>query len=430
MARILVVGINYAPENIGTGKYSSEMCEWLAARGHQVRVITAPPYYPAWKIWKGFSAYAWKREQRNGVELIRCPLWVPSKPSGLTRLLHLASFGTSSLPALLASVAWKPDLVLNIAPTLASAPGAWLTAKLARAKCWLHIQDFELDAALEMGIVNAGPAKRFAAACERWLLGAFDRVSTISEKMQTRLGEKGVLEARQVAFPNWANIASITPLRTPSRYRSQLGVPEGAVVALYSGNMGLKQGLDVLGDAARALSDQDCAKRVSIHFVFGGEGPARELLEQSCHGLGNVHFLGLQPVERLNDWLGLADIHLLPQRADVADLVMPSKLTGMLASGRPVLATAYPETGVANALVESGVVTPPGDVSAFVTALGRLAESTSLRTALGENARKQAVTTLSRDSILALFEQHVSELLGTANAAGTASKIQTTQDQV
>jgi colanic acid biosynthesis glycosyl transferase WcaI len=164
--------------------------------------------------------------------------------------------------------------------------------------------------------------------------------------------------------------------------------------------MGLKQGLELLGETARDISGSD----PGICFVFGGEGPAREQLEALCAGLPNVRFLGLQPSERLNDWLGLADVHLLPQRADVADLVMPSKMTGMLASGRPVLATALSETGVANALQQSGIVVPPGDRAAFVAALRELALNSELRKRLGAAARAQAESTLARDGILLAFE--------------------------
>jgi len=407
MSRILVTGINFAPEPVGTGKYTGELCAWLAARGHDVRVVTAPPYYPAWQVWKGHRTRWFRRERWNDVEVIRCPTWVPRKPRGATRLLHLASFGITSLLALLWSLAWRPQLVINIAPTLASAPGAWLLARLSGARCWLHIQDFEVDAALDMGIVDAGPLRRCALAAERWLMRRFDRVSTISERMRDRLGAKGVEQGRQVLFPNWVDTHAIAPLTKPSPYRAELGIPVDAVVALYSGNMGLKQGLELLADAARALADDP-----GLYFVFGGEGPARATLESACAQLPNVRFLDLQPTERLNDWLGLADIHLLPQRADVADLVMPSKLTGMLASGRAILATALPGTGVAQALQTSGIVTPPGDSAAFVSALAALAGDNTRRQHLGAAARLQAEATLSREAVLLAFEQHLNTLLG------------------
>jgi len=420
MSRILVTGINYAPENIGTGKYTAELCEWLASHGHQVRVVTAPPYYPAWKVWAGHRRFWFARECRDNVDVIRCPIWVPARPRGLTRMLHLGSFALTSFLAFVHAIAWRPKVVLTIAPTLASAPGAWLLAKLTAARSWLHIQDFEVDAAMDMGIVDAGPLKRLALAAERWLLCRFDRVSTISPKMLERLTQKGVSLRCQLSFPNWVDTDAIQPLDVPSAYRGELGIPDSAIVALYSGNMGLKQGLELLGDAAHRLSDLS-----QLYFVFGGEGPAREALECACSHLPNVRFLSLQPIERLRDWLGLADVHLLPQRADVADLVMPSKLTGMLASGRAVLATALPDTGVALALTDSGVVTPPGDVDAFAAALRILATDGQQRQALGLAARRQALATLSREAILGAFHNDLERLLGgAATKDGLPQKLQ------
>lgn len=395
MSRILVVGINYAPENIGIGKYTGEMCEWLAAQGHDVRMVTAPPYYPAWSVWPEYRGRGFHREQRNGVEVLRGPIWVPAQPRGVTRMLHLASFAVTSAVNLAASLLWRPELVMNIAPALSSAPAAWAYARMTSAKAWLHVQDFEVDAAMDMGIVEAGPLKRVVLAVERWLLRRFDVVSSISPKMLERLSDKGVPGDRIVSFPNWADIDAILPLQRPSPYRAELGIPDDAVVALYSGNMGLKQGLELVGKAAHALADEP-----GFHFVLGGQGPGRAELERQCQGLPNVHFLGLQPSERLSDWLGLADIHLLPQRADVADLVMPSKLTGMLASGRPTVATAAPGTGVAVALQDRGVVTPPGDAVRFAGALRQLARNPGERTHLGAAARAFAESTLSRHSVL------------------------------
>jgi len=405
VARILVTGINYAPERIGAGKYTTELCEWLVQAGHQVRVVTAPPYYPAWKVDPPYESGRWKVEHIAGVEVLRCPLWVPAQPSGLKRLLHLASFAASSLPALLYSTAFRPDIVISIAPSLMNAPGAWLAARLSRGKCWLHIQDFEVGAALDMGLLKGKSLARAALAIERWLFARFDRVSTISENMLALLHRKGVPASRAVLLPNWADISQIRPLTAPSPYRAELGIPEKAIVALYSGNMNLKQGLEVLGACAKQLAgDPD------IYFVFGGNGPGREALEQECKGMPNVRFLDLQPSERLSDWLGLADIHLLPQRADVADLVMPSKLTGMLASGRVTLATAMPDTALALALRHSGIVTPPGDASALSHALRELAADAPKRVQLGKAARLQAETTLARDRILGRFNEQLAAL--------------------
>ena len=216
---------------------------------------------------------------------------------------------------------------------------------------------------------------------------------------------KGVDAECRVSFPNWADIDTVRPLETASPYRAELGIPDDAVVALYSGNMGLKQGLEILGEAAGRLSDEK-----NLYFVFGGEGPGRDALQDACGGLPSVRFLGLQPTERMRDWLGLANIHLLPQRADVADLVMPSKLTGMLASGRAVLATALPGTGVAHAIAGCGIATPPGEPEQFSAALQMLAADRELREHFACNARQRAECELDRDVILSRIEARIAAL--------------------
>src|SRR6266481_461044 len=113
--RILIYGINFHPEPTGVGKYTGEMAEWLAARGHAVRVVTAPPHYPHWKVSNNFWPWRYRREQcisagRCGgtLEVLRCPLWVPCAPRGWRRILHLASFALTTVPPMLAQIFWQP----------------------------------------------------------------------------------------------------------------------------------------------------------------------------------------------------------------------------------------------------------------------------------------------------------------------------------
>jgi len=159
--KILIYGVNYAPELTGIGKYTGEMSEWLAEQGHDVRVVTAPPYYPEWKVSNAYASGFYRKEQVNGVEVYRCPLYVPAKPSGMKRIVHLASFALSSLPIMLKQVFWKPDVVMVIEPPLFCAPTAWTVARLSGGKCWLHIQDFEVDAAFELGIIPFSGLRKF-----------------------------------------------------------------------------------------------------------------------------------------------------------------------------------------------------------------------------------------------------------------------------
>ena len=111
--RILLYGINFAPEPVGIGKYTGELATWLGKQGRPVSVITAQPYFPSWRIGNGNKTVKnrYSFEYLSGAVVRRCPLWVPRRPSGITRLLHLASFALTSLPVLLAQRRWRPDVV-------------------------------------------------------------------------------------------------------------------------------------------------------------------------------------------------------------------------------------------------------------------------------------------------------------------------------
>lgn len=400
--RILIYGINYSPELTGIGKYTGEMAEFLARHGHDVRVVTAPPYYPEWRIPEGYSSNRYVREDLNGVQVVRSPLWVPSRPSGLARLAHLLSFALASAPALWLQCRWKPDVVWVATPTLFCAPSVLALARVSGARSWLHVQDFELDAAFEMELLKGKKLRKWLTELERRLLHRFDRVSTISGRMLALARSKGIDAERLVLFPNWVDTCAIRPLSAPSPYRQELGIALGTTVVLYSGNMGRKQGLEILASVARLLSEEE-----NLAFVFCGDGAGKAELVEACRDLENVHFLALQPAQRLGHLLGLADIHLLPQRADAADLVMPSKLTGMLASGRAVIATAAAGTELASVVqdrAKCGLVVPPENVTALADAVRSLAADQERRKAMGENGRRYAEAELGRKQVLLNFE--------------------------
>jgi colanic acid biosynthesis glycosyl transferase WcaI len=417
--KILIYGINFAPELTGIGKYTGEMAERLSAVGHQVHVVTALPYYPKWRVWEGYVWWRYRREYhlsflptqsnqsgdtvgyRTRIDVFRCPLWVPRKQSGLKRLLHLTSFALSSLPVMLGQIFWRPDVVFAVEPPLFCAPQAWLCGRLSGAKVWLHIQDFEVDAAFGLGLLPSF-FRNVVGTLGRWLMRRFDRVSTISKCMCERLSNKGVDVAKQVFFPNWVDTQLIFPLEHTSPMRQELGIAPEAIVLLYSGNMGEKQGLEIVIACAQRLAGQR-----ELVFVLCGDGAAYPRLRKMSVGLQNIFWLSLQPFDRLNDLLNLADIHLLPQRGDAADLVMPSKLTGMLASGRPVVATAVPGTQVAAVVETCGIVTKPENAEEFEKAILALAGSREMRVRLGSAAREYAVCNLGREEVLALFEQNL-----------------------
>ncbi len=419
--RLLLYGINYIPELTGVGKYTGEMAEWLAAQGHEVRVVTAPPYYPAWKVGIGFSAWYYRSEYLKGVKVWRCPLWVPRQPSGLKRLLHLASFAVSSLPLTLwQGLFWQPDVVLVVEPAFFCVVGALLASRLSGAKAWLHIQDFEIDAGFDMGLLpSSGFLRSIAMQLEHWLMDRFDRISTISEFMVERLRTKHIHASKCVYFPNWVDTETVYPLQGPNPLREELEIMPDAFVALYSGSMGEKQGLEILIEAAHLL----VADYPKLLFVLCGEGPAKKRLVELAQGMPNVRFLNLQPLERLNALLNIANVHLLSQLSNAADLVMPSKLKAMCASGRPVIATADCDTQVARVVQKCGIAVPPENVTTFANAIVYLATNPEECTRLGKAARQFAVTHWHQEKVLQQLEQ---KLVGLCFPLSRKSTVETT----
>jgi len=416
--RLLILSLNFAPEAVGIGKYSGELAQWLAQRGHTVTVLCAPPYYPQWRIQAPYRN-RFQTDLQQGVVIQRAPLWVPRRPTTARRLLHLVSFSITVLALLLAQLRRPPDRLVVVAPAFFSALPALLFAALCRWRnkplgTLLHIQDFELDAAYGLGLLRNRRLRTLAAGLERTILRRFDAVSTISPSMTQVLRQKGVDPSAIRLFPNWVDCnlyqsCAVGPDTTQlQEFRRELGIPNDAVVALYAGSMNRKQGIEILAQVARALSDNS-----SLWWLFCGEGPSRPALEQGCDGLAQVRFLPLQPEVRFRLLLQLADLHLLPQQAGAADLVMPSKLLAMLASGRPVVATAEPGTNLAKALQSDpagGVVTPPGDTKRLAEAVAQLAGDPARRAQLGQAAQRQAQRRWQRDRVLMRFERDLLRL--------------------
>lgn len=404
--KVLIVGLNYAPEPIGIGPYTTGLAEWLAANGHDVEVVAGRPYYPQWLVYPGFGGFGWRRTEEAGVGITRCWHYVPHVPGGAKRILHHLTFMLTALPASLwCAMRVRPDAVLCVAPSIMSAFPARLAAWLGGAKLWLHIQDFEVEAAFATGMVKGQRLARALIATERAVLRMADVVSSISPQMVARLIAKGVAPGDAYELRNWAN--ALPGESTGPGFREEWDLGSRQVI-LYSGNIARKQGAGLIVDAARRLAARD-----DLVFVICGEGPELARLKEQADGLGNVRFHPLQPAARLMELLELAAIHLLPQVDAAADLVLPSKLTNMLLSGRPVIATALPGTGLYDEVEGCGLAIPPGDADGLAAAIARLADDPATTAAMGEAARSRAAQRWSREAILTAFERRLGRLVAT-----------------
>ncbi|MEO6389327.1 MAG: WcaI family glycosyltransferase [Croceibacterium sp.] len=396
--KFLFLGLNYAPEPVGIGPYTSGLAEALVARGHQVTVIAGKPYYPQWRLYDGYADDAGPQVE-HGVSVTRVAHYIPPEPTGLKRLAHLFSFALSAYAKTVRAARGKPDMVFTVAPSLMAVPVAARAARVAGVPLWVHVQDFEVEASFATGLLgeNSIPG-RLARGVENRLLGMADVASSISPQMCARLAAKGVAPERVYELRNWSNPKLDHAAADDSAYRREWGLGTRKV-ALYAGNIANKQGLDTVIDAARHLAARD-----DIVFVICGEGPNRAKLEGLAGTLGNVQFHGLQPEARMADFLSLAAVHLLPQIVGAADLVLPSKLTNMLASGRPVVATATAGTGLYDEVDGCGLVTAPGDAAAMAGAIAHLVDYPALHIKTSAAARQRAQVRWSRDAIIDRME--------------------------
>jgi colanic acid biosynthesis glycosyl transferase WcaI len=278
----------------------------------------------------------------------------------------------------------------------------WL-ANRQRIPLVLHFQDLQLDAARNLGILPSQKLFALLEHLERFLITQAAAVTTISRGMSARLVEKGSPAARVHLLPNWADLGHIQPIPRQNFIRRQLGI-SSKIIVLYAGNMGEKQGLEIILESAGLTS-----KRQDIRYLLVGEGAAKAKLATLARnkGLDNIIFLPLQSEQDLPFLLSSGDIHLVVQKQQAADLVMPSKLGNIMAAGRPFIATALPDTelGQVTQVSAAGLLVPPEDHQSLTRAILKLANDADLRQDMGMKARQYAEARLDRDTILPRFEK-------------------------
>ena len=320
-----------------------------------------------------------------------------------------------------------PGLVaVPVGPVLGRGPGGLPPAAIGadpgapgpapKGPLIFHVQDLQLDAARELAIIRQPVLFALLERLERFLFTRAQAVTTISRAMAARIRDKGTPPERLHLLPNWADLEDITPGSRRNALRRELGL-NAEIMVLYAGNMGEKQGLEVILDAAAITRYNQ-----TIRYVLVGEGAARQRLMDRAQRLAleTVSFWPLQARDRFPLLLNAADIHLVVQKGQASDLVMPSKLGNILAAGRPFIATARPETELGRVTTESqaGLLTPPEDAGALAQAIVHLAQDESARRKMGRKARQFAEARLGRDRIMAAWERLLYGLVNQARRDG------------
>lgn len=343
--RVLLVSTNYAPEHAGIAPYATLTAEHLAASGADVDVLAGMPHYPGWRVHADYRGRWRMVESRGGVRVHRRRSFVPTRQTALLRAAYEAGFlahGSIRPPAA------RPDLVLSQMPTLAGGVIGGRIARRHRVPHVVVVQDLMSAAAAQSGIRGGGRVASVVAGVESRILRTAALIGVVHESFVDRVTAMGVPGTRVRVVPNWSHVTP--PAGDRRAVRARLGWRDEEFVLLHAGNMGLKQGLEILVETAR-IAHRDTPR---LRIVLMGDGSQRRHLEHLAADLPNLRFLPPAAHADFPDVLAAADVLALTQRASVGDMSLPSKLTSYFASGRPTVASVASQGGTAREVRRSG----------------------------------------------------------------------------
>lgn len=405
--KITVWGINYAPEPTGIAPYNTDLCNYLQERGHEVRMVTGFPYYPTWQKSKKDQHSLYRREEQSGVEVHRCWQYVPKQPKALSRIFHEATFILTSFLRLLFLP--RPDLLIVMSPPLPLGPAAWLLGLLKRCPFLFHVQDMQPDAAVSLGLLQPGALTRLLYRIEHFTYSKAAVVSGITQGMLDMFTQKGVPQNKQLLWPNWIigdRKKESVPELPPGSFRRKEKIGNREFLVVYSGNLGKKQGLDIVLDAAETLARRAAT---TVTFVIAGEGAAagdlrRQIEEKNLP----VRLLPLQDEPMFQAMLQDADLCLVTQMKGSGALFFPSKLITILSAGRPVVTVADEISELAKAVQDGGFGRNvlPGESHALAAAIAALAADRNSLPALGY-AGREWIQRFARENVLEMFALYI-----------------------
>jgi colanic acid biosynthesis glycosyl transferase WcaI len=382
--RVIVWGINYAPEFTGIAPHSVALCEFLLGQGHDVEMVTSFAYYPTWEKRPEDRGRLYRTDLVNRVPVHRCWHFVPARVSALKRIFHEGSFVfTSTVRALFLR---RPDVFVVVSPPLLLGVAGWLVGKLRRAPFVFHVQDMQPDAAVGLGMLKKSWFTRALYGLEAFAYRHAARVSGITRGMLTAFKSKGVAESKLIYFPNAIDLKGEGSPRQRGEFRQRHHFADDEFLAAYAGNLGVKQGLEVLLETATLLRDQ------RIRFLVCGDGAQRDALAARAREmkLPNFTMLPLQAGPDYHALLVDADVCFITQQAGAGNSFFPSKLLGLLAESKPVVTVAAPECELALSLREGnfGVNVPPGQPRELAAVLDALAKDPQRLAEFGAAGRR------------------------------------------
>ncbi|WP_419850636.1 glycosyltransferase family 4 protein [Candidatus Poriferisocius sp.] len=386
---ILVLCPHYAPDTAPTGEVMTAICQQWTARGHRVEIVTSLPWYRDHAVANGWTGRLVRTQQEPWGRIRR---WHPF-PSNKGRLVARAA-GFAGFTALAGTdavvAAGRCDVVFAMSPPITLGAAGWAAAWRGRAPLVFNVQDVFPDAAVEAGVMRNARVAAAASRLERWMYRRAAAVTVLSEGMAVNVRAKldsGVDPAKVVVIPNTADASRISPADRRNPYRAQLGLDSAdSTVVMYAGNLGHSQPLELVVAAAERFADQG---RADVQFVVNGDGVARSTVAAAAERLNNLHLVGWQPPERLEEVLAAADLHLVLLRAGLGASSVPSKVYSVMAAGRPVLASVDRGSEVERLLAVSGAgrTVDPDDADAFCSALAEMVADPEALVEMGRRGR-------------------------------------------
>lgn len=404
----MLIGYNFSPEPTGIGKYSGEMIHWLVNNGYDCTVLTTYPYYPYWKVQEPYykKRFWYLKETQSfssggKITIYRCPMYVPVNPTGMKRMLLDVSFMVTAFLQLLKLFFHKKyDTIITVVPSFQFGLLGYFYKFFRKTKTVYHIQDMQIEAAEDLNMIKSKRVIKLLYKVEHFILKNTDVVSSISEKMVSKIAVKAKKDV--VLFPNWTDTTFFSPLDNKDQLKVEFGFLPTDKIVLYSGAIGEKQGLESIIYAAETFKEDS-----DIKFLICGSGPYKEKLQNLADSkyLKNVIFFPLQPMEKFNQFLNMADVHLVIQKAKASDLVMPSKLTTILSVGGLALITSNSDSGLYQLVdkYKMGILINADDQNSLNEGI-RQALTAKDSVALMRSARNYAENFLEINNVMKTFE--------------------------
>ncbi len=406
--RIVVLGPHFEPDTAPTGRVLTRLVHELAARGHELHVVAALPWYRQHAVEPGWTGRLVRRERVPWGSIRRVhPFPGHDRRNLLRRAVGFGGFSLLAGCSGLIAGGWfrRHDAVIAMSPPLTMGITGRLVAWSHRAALVFNVQDIFPDAAVETGAISNRQVIAAASWLERLSYRSADAITVLSDDLAANVvGKLPAARSHRVrTIPNFVDTDALRPADRLTNYRRELGIGDEPVL-LYAGNVGYSQSLELLVETAR--------RRPDVTVLINGDGSARPELERVAARLANVRFAGYVPEDRLGEVLATGDIHAVPLRRGLARVSVPSKIYSILAAGRPVVAAIDEGTEVPRILTESGagISVPPDDPDHFVAAVEKLVDDPDRAIEMGRRGRRWVEAAASPAAVAEAYEKLVVEL--------------------